>query len=83
MMFQASNLKGNHFLDLLDNDNNIIELTYVRERSWLKMIGHSNLLYMCATRAITNHAPIREYKLRFFLREEFKCPYGQYPIESR
>jgi len=33
MMFQASNLKGNQFLDLVDDDNNIIELTYVKERS--------------------------------------------------
>jgi len=72
-MFQASNFKENHFLDLLDDDNNIIELTYVKERSWLKMIGHSNLLCMHATRAITNHAPIGEYRLRFFPREEFKC----------
>ena len=30
MMFQASNLKGNDFLNLLDDDDNIIELTYVR-----------------------------------------------------
>ena len=82
-MFQASNFKGNHFLDLLDNDDNIIKLTYVKEGSWLKMIGHSNSLYTCATRAITNHAPISEYRLRFFSREEFKCLCGQYPIESR
>ena len=31
MTFQASNLKENQFLDLLDNNNNIIELTYVKE----------------------------------------------------
>jgi len=30
MMFQASNCKENYFLDLLDDDNNIIELTYVK-----------------------------------------------------
>ena len=83
MMFQASNLKGNHFLDLLDDGNNIIELTYVKGRSWLKTIGHSNLLCVHATRAITNHASIGEYRLRFFLREEFKCPYSQHSIESR
>ena len=28
--------------------------------------GHSNSLYARATRAIVNHAPIREYHLRFF-----------------
>jgi len=30
MTFQASDLKGNHFLDLLDNNNKIIELTYAK-----------------------------------------------------
>jgi len=40
-------------------------------------------LYACATRAITNHALIGKYRLRFFLNEEFKYPCGEYPIESR
>jgi len=30
MLFQASELKGNHFLDLLDSDNKIIKLTYTK-----------------------------------------------------
>ena len=83
MLFQASELKGNHFLDLLDSGNKIIKPTYTKGGLWLKLIGHSNLLCACTTRAIINHAPIGEYKLRFFLREEFKCPCGHYPIESR
>ena len=83
MMFQASDLKGNHFLDLLDIDNKIIKLTYAKGGSWLKLIGHLNLLCAHATRAITNHTPIGEYRLRFFLREEFRCPCGHYLIESR
>jgi len=33
MTFQASNLKGNHFLDLLDDDNKIIEPIYTKGRS--------------------------------------------------
>jgi len=33
MMFQASDLKENQFLDLLDNDNNIIKPSYVKEGS--------------------------------------------------
>jgi len=83
MMFQASNLKGNQFLDLLDNDNNIIEPSYIKGGSWLKMFGHSNSLYAHATRSITSHTSIGEYRLRFFLRKEFKCPCSVYPIESR
>ena len=76
MMFQASNFKGNQFLDLLDNDNNIIEPTYIKDGSQLKVFGHLNSLCAHTTRAITNHAPIGEYRLRFFPREEFKCPCG-------
>ena len=86
MMFQASDLKGNQFLDLLDNNNNIIKPLYVKDGLWLKTFGHSNSLYMHTTRAITNHAPISEYRLRFFPREEFKYkPHvcGLYPIKSR
>ena len=83
MMFQASDLKGNHFLDLLDDDNKIIKPTYAKGRSCLKLIGHSNSLCAHAMRAITNHAPISEYRLRFFPRKEFRCPCGRYPIKSR
>ena len=83
MTFQASNLKGSQFLDLVDDDNNPIEPTYAKGGLWLKSFGHSNLLCARATRAITSHAPIGEYRLRFFPREEFKCPCGFYPVESR
>jgi len=81
--FQASDLKGNHFLDLLDNDNKFIEPTYAKGGLWLKLIGYSNLLCAHATRAITNHAPIGEYRLRFFPREKFRCSCSHYLIESR
>jgi len=40
-------------------------------------------LFSVVTRAITNHAPIGEYHLRFFPREPFECPCRVYPIESR
>jgi len=83
MTFQASDLKENQFLDLLNDINNIIKLSYVKGGSWLKTFGHSNSLCPCATRAITNHAPISKYRLRFFPREEFKCLCSSYPIELR
>ena len=83
IMFQASNLKGNQFLDLLNNNNNIIKLSYAKRGLWFKAIGHLNSLYVQATRAITKHAPAGKYRLRFFPREEFKCFCRQYPIESR
>ena len=83
MIFQASDMKGKHFLDLLDNDENIIELSYIKGGPWLKHFGHSNSLCARALRVITNHAPIGEYRLRFFPREDFSCPCRLYPIESR
>jgi len=76
-------MKGKHFLDLVNNDNNTIEPSYIKEGSWLKYFGHSNSLCTRASRAITNHALIDEYRLRFFPRKEFSCPCKQYPIETR
>ena len=80
MTFQASDSKGTHFLELLDNNLNP---TYVKGGSWIKYFGLSNLLCARATQAITNHAPIGEYCLRFFLRENFSCLCGLYPIKTR
>jgi len=83
MMFQVLDSKGKQFLDLLDDNSNDIETSYVKEGPWLQAFGQSNTLCVHAMRAITNHAPIREYRLRFFPRKEFKCLCGMYPIESR
>ena len=82
-MFQASDGKGNNFFDLLDNDYNSIEPSYIKEGPWLQAFGHSNLLCAQATRAITNHTPIGEYWLRFFPNSDFSCLCNNYPIESR
>jgi len=83
MTFQASDGKGNQFLDLMDNNLETIEPSYTKGSPWLQAFGHSNSLCARATRAITNHTLIGEYHLRFFPKEEFKCPCGQYPIETR
>jgi len=61
--FQASEGKGKHFLNLLDDDFNTIELSYIKGGLWLQIFGYSNSLCAHATRAITNHAPIGEYRL--------------------
>ena len=83
MMFQASDRKGKHFLDLLDDDFNTIKPSYTKGSPWLQVFGHSNLLCAHAIRAITNHAPIREYQLRFFPNKDFSCSCNNYPIKSR
>ena len=63
MTFQASEGKSKHFLDLLDNDLIAIEPSYTKGGPWLQSFGYSNSLCTRATRAITNHAPIGEYRL--------------------
>ena len=83
MTFQVSDRKGHHFLDLLDDELNDIKPSYVKGGLWLQSFGHSNLLCAHATRAITNHTPIGEYRLWFFLRMDFLCLCNNYPIESR
>jgi len=67
MTFQASDLKGHQFLELYDEDNNSLEPSYSKGSTWLKYFGHSNSLCTRVTRAIVNHAPIGEYRLRFQL----------------
>ena len=83
MTFQASDGKSKQFLDLLDNDLNDIEPSYARDSPWLQAFSHSNSLCARVVRAITNHAPIGEYRLQFFPNMEFACPCNDYPIESR
>jgi len=83
MTFQASDRKGKHFLDLLDNELNIIEPSYTKGGPWLQSFGHSNSLCARAARAITNHAPIGEYRLQFFFSMDFSCPCNNYSIKSR
>ena len=83
MTFQASDGKGRHFLDLVDDNFKTVELSYTKEGPWLQSFGYSNSLCAQATRAITNHAPIGKYCLWFFPNEDFKCPYGSYSIKTR
>jgi len=82
MYFQVLYYKGKNFLDLNNNNNLSIQPTYLKEGAWLKHIRHSNSLYACITKAITNHAPIGKYYLRFFPKESFACLYRDYPIKS-
>ena len=82
MTFQALDLKKRNFLELDDKSNSLS--SYLLSRAvWLQYFGHSNSLCTRATRAIVNDAPIEEYWLRFFPKEEFACLCGLYPIESR
>ena len=83
MIFQASDSKGQYFLELLDENLKPIKLLSSKGGLWLKFFRHSNLLCARASRAIVNHAPIGKYWLIFFPKEEFKCLCRLYPIETR
>ena len=61
MSFQVSDDKGQHFLELLDNDSKPIKLLYFKKGLWLKFFEHSNSLCIRALRAIVNHTPIDKY----------------------
>ena len=83
MMFQASEVRGKHFHDFLNNDLYSLEPSYSKEGTQLKYFGHSNLLCTRATRAIINHTSIGEYYLYFFFKENFSYLYRNYSIETR
>ena len=83
MTFQASDNKGHNFLELLDNENNLLKLIYSKDGTWLKYFGYSNLLCARATRAIINYTPISKYWLRLFPYKDFKCLCSTYPIKTR
>ena len=73
MYFQASDYKGKYFLKLNNDDNQLIYSIYSKGSTWLKYFGLSNSLCVYITRLITNHTPIGEYRLRFFLNKPFVC----------
>jgi len=83
MSFQASDKKGRNFLELDDDDEETpIVPYYKKEGAWLKYFGHSNSTCARITRLITNHAPIGEYRQRFFPLEESLCPCGIGTLET-
>ena len=83
MIFQVSDFKGKYFLDLLYDNLNLIESSYIKGGSWIKHFRHSNSLCTRVTRAITNHAPIGKYYLQFFSYEKFSYLCRFYPIAIR
>ena len=44
MTFQASDGKGKNFLELLNDDLNVVEPSYIKGGPWLQLVGHSNSL---------------------------------------
>ena len=81
MYFQASNYRGRNFLNLNNDDNEPIQLSYSKGGVWLKCFSLSNSLCAWVTRLITNYVPISKYKKRFFPNEPTSCPCGQAPLK--
>jgi len=76
MTFQASDLKGKHFLNLLNDDLTNIKPSYTKGGPWINHLGHSNSLCARATQAITNHAPIEGIQLSMrIISNRIKTPY--------
>jgi len=83
MSFQASDKKGKSFLEITNNKGEDLIPSHENGRPWLTYIGHSNSLCARLTCLITNHAPIGEYRKRFFPQEESLCNCSANIIETR
>ena len=83
MSFNHPTIQCRHFLPLKDRNQRIIQSSYSKDGSWLLYIGKSVILCARATRAILNHAPIGEYRQRFFPAECTQCLCGYCQVETQ
>ena len=81
--FKDSKKKGQLFLEFEDDDEKVIKPTYTKGGSWLPHIGISNSTCARFTRMMTGHAPIGEYRQRFFPNSPIQCPCGEADVETR
>jgi len=58
--------KGHYFLNFEDKKQRVIKPTYAKGSLWLPIIGFTNSLCVRFTHMTTGHAPIGEYRQRFF-----------------
>jgi len=75
--FANSLKKGHYFLNFEDEKEIVIKPTYAKGGSWLPVIGFSNSLCARFTRMTTGHAPIGEYRQRFFPQLSTSCSCGK------
>ena len=73
--FSRGETRGRNFLTLNTEKRTEATPTYAKGGTWMSYLGHSISLCARATRAILNHAPIGEYRARFFPQKT--CPCGQ------
>jgi len=83
MSFANSLKKGHYFLNFEDEKQRVIKLTYAKGSSWLPFIGFTNSLCAHFTRITTGHAPISEYRQRFFPHLPTSCPCGKAEVQTQ
>ena len=71
--FSHPSSQGRHFLFLKGGNRKSLQPSYTKGGSWLPFIAESVILCARATRAILNHAPIREFRQHFFPAECTQC----------
>jgi len=76
MFFENALYRGSQFLDIYDNNDNLVTPTYTKEESWLTIIGISNSIYAYAICFITNYTSIDKYKARFYPNKNTSCLYS-------
>jgi len=74
--------KGQCFLSFEDEKQQVIKPTYAKEGSWLPFIGFINSLSTRFTHMTTGHAPIEEYRQRFFPHLLTSCPCGEAEVQT-
>jgi len=81
--FKDSKKKGQLFLEFKDDNECVIKLTYTKGGSWLLHIGISNSVYTRFTCMMLGHAPIEEYRQRFFSNIAIHCSCDKANVETR
>ena len=81
--FKDSRKKGQLFLDFEEDNERVIKLTYAKGGLWLPHIGVSNSVCARFTCMMTGHAPIGEYRQRFFPNSLTQCPCGKADVQTR
>ena len=83
MSFTNSLKKGHYFLNFEDKKQRVIKPTYTKGSSWLPIIGFTNSLCAHFIHMTTGHAPIGEYKQRFFSHLPTSCPCGKAEVQTQ
>ena len=81
-LFANSLKKGHYFLNFEDEKQIVIKPTYAKGGLWLPIIGFTNSLCVCFTHMTTGHAPIREYRQRFFPHLPTSCPCDEAKVQT-